>query len=255
MFSIIPTTNRTVKKVIIIANDGDACGKSTLTALISDHLTRKSLRHKLVLTSMSQETPMDSTLMDVEEGFKGEEFINLVDSTDVLLVEVHSGGAEQFEKRFFKQRLDDALDEIECAVTLVLPVCNDEYVVQSALERARAMSKVAELVVVRMPLAADIPLNYETSTARRVINQFGATEITMPALKDSILDELDNMELDVPLALTQRQHLPRFVRHEMLAWEVNFAETMRVLDPLLIPDRSRKEDVREESIYGKTLSF
>lgn len=244
-----------MKKVIIISNNGDACGKSTLTAVVSSYLNRRGLRHKLVLTSISQETPMNSVLLDVEDGFRGEEFVNLVDSTDVVIVEVNSGGAERFEKHFFKQRLDDALDEIECGVTMLLPVCDDEYVIQNALERTRAMSKIAEIVVVRMPLAADVPMDYDSSSARRIITQFGGTEITMTAIKDGILDELDNMELDVPLALTQRQHLSRFVRHELLAWEVNFGEILRSVETLITPDRSRKEDLREESIFGKTLSF
>lgn len=244
-----------MKKLLIIANDADACGKTTLTALLSGYVQRKGMRHTVVLTSQDQELPLDTVLLDAEDGFDPDELVNLVDKTDVVIVDAHTGSAEGFEKHFFRHRLDEALDEIECGVTVILPVCDDAAVLHSAMERARAWNKCAELMIVRLPLLADEHENYQGSAAQRYFSQLGVVEISLPEVNETILDEIDALDLDVPLALTQRQHLTRFVRNELLGWEVNASEVLRDAEELLIPVGSRSSDTRDDAIFGKSLSF
>lgn len=244
-----------MKKLIVIANDADACGKTTLTALLSGFVQRKGMRSLVALTSPDQELPLETVLLDAEDGFAPAELVDLVDHTDVIIVDVHTGTAEGFEKHFFRHRLDEALDEIECGVTVVLPVCEDAAVLHSAIERARAWNKCAEIVVVKLPLMADDRESYQSSLAQRFFNQIGAAEVTLAAVDDAILDEIDALDLDVPLALTQRQHLARFVRNELLGWEVNACEQLRAFEELFIPARSRGEDTRDDAIFGRSLAF
>ena len=244
-----------MKKLIVIANDADACGKTTLTALLSGFLQRKGARHAVALTSEQQELPLDTVLLNAEDGFAPEELVDLVDHTDIVVVDVNTGSAEDFEKHFFRNRLDEALDEIECGVTLVLPVCEDNAVLHQAMDRARVWNKCAEVLVVKLPLLADEVEEYQGSQAQRYFQQLGAMEVELPAVNDTILDEIDALDLDVPLALTQRQHLARFVRNELLAWEVNACEKLREAEELFIPARSRGEDMREDAVFGKSLAF
>ena len=244
-----------MKKLIVIANDADACGKTTLTALLSGFVQRKGLRHTLALTSHEQELPLETVMLDAEDGFAPEELVDLVDHTDVVIVDVHTGQAENFEKHFFRNRLDEGLDEIECGVTVVLPVCDDAAVLHSAMERARAWNKCAELVVVRLPLLADDHECYQGSAAQKYFQQMGAAEISLPVVNENILDEIEALDLDVPLALTQRQHLARFVRNELLGWEVQACEQFREFETLFIPLKSRGQDMREDAVFGKSLAF
>ena len=244
-----------MKKLIVIANDADACGKTTLTALLSGFVERKGMRHIIALTSQEQELPLETVLLDAEDGFAPADLVDLVDHTDVVIVDAHTGSAEAFEKHFFRNRLDEALDEIECGVTVVLPVCEDSTVLHSAMERARAWNKCAELIVVRLPLLADDRESYQGSPAQKYFQQLGAAEVSLTAINDTILDEIDALDLDVPLALTQRQHLARFVRNELLGWEVNACEQLREFEDHFIPVRSRTEDMREDAIFGKSLAF
>ena len=244
-----------MKKLIIIANDSDACGKTTLAAVVSGYVQRKGMRQTIALTSQEQELPMDTVLLDPEEGFEPGELVDLVDKSDVVIVDAHTGSAVNFQKIFFRHRLDEALDEIDCGVTVILPVCDDAAVLHSAMEHARAWNKCAELMIVRLPLLADEHENYQGSQAQRYFAQLGAVEFSLPAVNETILDELDAIDLDVPLALTQRQHLARFVRTELLAWEVNSCEILRNAEDLLIPTGSRSTDAREDSVFGKSLSF
>jgi hypothetical protein len=244
-----------MKKLILIANDADACGKTTLTALLSGLVQRKNLTQTVVVTSPLQELPLDTVLLDAEDGFNPADLVDLVDHSQVVIADVHTGGAEDFEKHFFRHRLDEALDEIECGVTIVIPVCGDAAVLHQAQERARIWNKCAEVVIVRMPLLADEPMDYKGSAAERYFHQLGALEFTLPSVSDTVLDEIDALDLDMPLALTQRQHLARFVRHELLAWEVNACEILRQADELFIPDNSRASDTRDDAIFGKSLAF
>jgi hypothetical protein len=244
-----------MKKLIVIANDADACGKTTLTALISGFVQRKGMRSIVAHTSLEQELPLETVLLDAEDGFAPTELVDLVDHTDVVIVDTNTGSAEDFEKHFFRHRLDEALDEIECGVTVLLPVCEDAAVLHSAIERARVWNKCAEIVVVKLPLMADDHESYQGSQAQRYFQQLGAAEVSLPAVNDTILDEIDALDLDVPLALTQRQHLARFVRNELLGWEVNACEQLREFEELFIPARSRTEDTRDDAIFGKSLAF
>lgn len=245
-----------MKKLILIANDADACGKTTVTALIQGILQRKSLRHTLVMTSPDQELPAATRLMDAEDGFAPQEMVDCVDHAEVVLADVNTGGAVNFEKHFFRPRLDEALDEIECGVTVVLPVCDDAIVLHEAMDRARVWNKCAEIVVVHLSLLADEPMQYQGSAAQKYFTQIGATEVYLPALKDAIVDEIDAVDMDVPLALMQRQHLSRFVRNDLHAWEIQCAELIRnAAEPLLIPVASRSEDLREDAVFGRDLAF
>ena len=106
-----------MKNLILIANDTDACGNTTLAALLSGYLQRKGVRQTIALTSPEQELPMDTVFLDAEDGFAPQELVDLVEHAQVVIVDVHTGGAERFEKHFFRNRLDEALDEIECGVT------------------------------------------------------------------------------------------------------------------------------------------
>ena len=61
-----------MKKLIVIANDADACGKTTLTALLSGFIQRKGMRHVVALTSEEQELPLETVLLNAEDGFAPE---------------------------------------------------------------------------------------------------------------------------------------------------------------------------------------
>ncbi len=245
-----------MKKVIIIANNAEACGKTTLATVLCGMFQRKQISHQLVTTSQDQELPLPTVLMDLEDTFPAAELVDLIDHNEVVIIDCHTGGASRLARAFERHHMDDVLEELEAELTVVIPVCQDSAVLGSAHELAEQYARMAEFLIVHAPLAADVPENWSTCPARRMLQRLGAMELTMPALADGIVTELDNLELDLPLALTQRQHLPRFVRHELLAWEVNFCENLRTAEILLLPRTPAvNRGLREDSVFGKTLSI
>ena len=245
-----------MKKVIVIANNAEACAKTTLATVLCGMFQRKQITHQLITTSPDQELPLPTVLMDIEDSFPAAELVDLIDHHEVVIIDCHTGGASRLARALERHHMDDVLEELEAELTVIIPVCQDSAVLESAHELAEQYARMAEFMVVHVPLTADVPESWSGSSARRMLHRLGATELTMPALSDSIVDELDNLELDLPLALTQRQFLPRFVRHELLSWEVDFCERLRVADALLMPRASAvNRGLREDSIYGKTLSI
>ena len=245
-----------MKKVIIIANNAEACAKTTLATVLCGMFQRKQIKHQLVTTSPEQELPLPTVLMDLEDSFNASELIDLIDHHEVVVIDCHTGGADRLARAFERHHMDDVLEELEAELTVVIPVCQDHAVLTSAHELAEQWARMAEFLIVHTALAADVPESWSTCAARRMLQRLGAMELSMPVLSDSIIDELDNLELDLPLALTQRQHLPRFVRHELLSWEVNFCETLRTSEILLLPRASAvNRGLREDSIFGKSLSI
>jgi hypothetical protein len=245
-----------MKKVIIIANNAEACGKTTLAVVLAGLYQRKQLRHHLVLTSTEQEIPLATTLMDLDYPFPADAFVDLIDHNDVVIIDCHTGNAERLLRAFERHRMDDVLEELEAELTVVIPVCDDSAVLESAHELAQGYSRMADFLVVHVPLLADIPESWSTCTARRMLQGLGAIEVTMPALSEGMIEELDNQQLDLALALTQRQLLPRYVSLELLSWEVNFCENLRAADGLLLPTLSAvNRGLREDSVFGKTLSI
>ncbi len=245
-----------MKKVILIANNAEACGKTTLATVLCGLFQRKQFSHQLVLTSPDQELPLPTVLFDIEESFSSAALVDLIDHHDAVIIDCHTGGAERLARAFDKHRMDDILEELQAELTVVIPVCHDSLVLESAHELATSFARTAEFLIVHAPLAADVPESWSGSAARRMLHGLGAEEVSMPGLADSLITQLDNLELDLPLALTQRQHLPRFVRHALLSWEVNFAENLRASEGLLLPTSTPlNRSLREDSIFGKTLSI
>lgn len=245
-----------MKKLIIVANNAEACAKTTLATVLCGIFQRQQIKHQLVTTSPDQELPLPTVLMDIEENFPAVDLVDLIDHHEVVIIDCHTGGAGRLARAFERHHMDDVLEELEAELTVIIPVCQDSAVLESAHELAEQYARMAEFMVIHVPLAADVPESWAGSSARRMLHRLGAMELTMPALADSIVTELDNLELDLPLALTQRQHLPRFVRHELLSWEVDFCEKLRAADALLTPRTSAvNRGLREDSIFGKTLSI
>lgn len=245
-----------MKKVIIISNDAEACAKTTLATVLCAMFDRKQVSYKLVVTSPDQNLPIPTTLIDLEDAFPAGELVDMIDHHDVVIIDAHTGGAARLARAFEKHRMDDVLEELEAELTVMIPVCQDSMVLESAHELATSYARMGDFIVVHVPFAADVPESWSTSSARRMLQRLGAAEVSMPVLADGVLDELDNLQLDLPLALTQRQHLPRFVRHELLSWEVNFCENLRAANGLLLPAAaSINRGLREDSVFGKTLSI
>lgn len=243
-----------MKKLILVTNDAQSCGKTSISLVIAEYLRRKQVRHCLVNTSVNQELPCDTGLLNMEEGCSPAELVDLFDTNDAVLVDVHTEEGPDFSYWFKKHGLDEILMELNAELTVILPLCDDAIVHREALVMAESFTGLGDFVAVRSPLLADVPEGFFGSQAAKALRLLGATIVEAPALADEVLDEIDAMELTLPLALTQRQLLPRTITHPLLAWEVEFADRLAHVKDLIVPQHDKVDDLGVASAYGHMLT-
>lgn len=243
-----------MKKLILVTNDAQSCGKTSIALMLCEYLRRKQIKHCLVHTSVDQELPCESELLNLEEGFSPSEVVSLMGKHDALVCDIHTEEGTEFSSFFHKHGLDEVLMELNAELTILMPICDDAEVHRQALLMAEAYTGMGEFIAVRSPLMADVPENYAGSALQKAFKLLGANLIQAPALADAALDHIDEMDLTLPLALTQRQFLPRFLTHELLSWEVAFAEALSDVSEHLVPQHDKLDDLGVESAYGQLLS-
>src|SRR5690242_9710909 len=114
-----------MKKLILIANDAQACGKSSIALVLDEYLSRKQVRRLLAVTSPDQELPRKTELLDLEEGVAAVDVVELIDRSAAVVVDIHTDGHQDFGALFRGSGLDDALTDIDAGLTVVVPVCED----------------------------------------------------------------------------------------------------------------------------------
>jgi hypothetical protein len=243
-----------MKKLILVTNDAQSCGKTTTSLVLSEYLRRKQIQHCLVHTSVDQELPCDVEMLNLEEGFTAGELVQLFGKNDAVICDIHTEEGHRFSSFFHKNGLDEILMELNAELTIVLPICDDADVHRQALEMAEAYTGMGEFIALRSPLLADTPESFAGSAVQRAFRLVGATVVNAPALEESVLDQIDELDLTLPLALTQRQLLPRFLTHQLLAWENSFAEVLADVSEHFLPQHDKLDDLGVESAYGQLLS-
>jgi hypothetical protein len=243
-----------MKKMILVTNDAQACGKTSTALVIAEYLRRKQVRHCLANTSVNQELPCDTALLNLEEGCSPAELVDLFDGHDAVVVDVHTEEGQRFGTWFRKHGMDEILMELNVDLTVILPLCDDAIVHREALAMAEMFTGMGDFVAVRSPLMADVPESFFGSQAAKALRLLGASIVEAPALADEVLDEIDAMDLTLPLALTQRPLLPRMITHPLLTWEVEFADRLAAVKELLLPQHDKIDDLGVASAYGHMLT-
>jgi hypothetical protein len=241
-----------MKKLLIIANDAQACGKTTLMLILDEYLNRRQQRTAKAITAVDKELPERLEFFDVEESFQIQDLADLLQEKDAVIIDASTDGSAILGQSLRDQGLEDMLAEVDAELTVVVPICDDAEVLRCARQAAETYSGLGEFLVVRMPLAADFPETYEGSRTERVFNLLGAQLVTLPEIEQSTQMELDEMDLDIPLAMTQRGLLPRPLTHQLLVWEVAVGEQLKSAEKLIMPRLESPAD-RMESSYGRVL--
>lgn len=243
-----------MKKLILVTNDAQSCGKTSVALALSEYLRKKQIKHCLVHTSVDQELPCETELLSIEDGINPSEVVQLLGHNDAVICDIHTENGQEFSDFFHKHGMDEVLMELNAELTIVLPICDDAEVHRQALLMAEAYTGMGEFVAMRSPLLADVPESFAGSPTHKALNLLGAAILNAPELEETALDLIDELELTLSLALTQRQLLPRFLTHQLLAWEVSYAEVFSTYPEHFLPQHDKLDDLGIESAYGQLLS-
>lgn len=243
-----------MKKMILVTNDAQSCGKTSIALVLSEYLRRKQLKTCLLNTSVEQELPCATELLNLEEEPQASDLIRLLGKHDAVVCDIQTEHGAAFGAFLQKHGIEEVLLELNVDLTVILPICEDSVVHREAMARAEAFTGMAEFIAIQSPLMADVPESYESSRLAKALRLLGASIVVAPSLADEVLDQIDEMSLTLPLALTQRSLLPRFLTHELLAWEVEYAARLDAVAEDIVPRHEKVDDLGIESVYGELLT-
>ncbi len=114
-----------MKKLIVVANDIEASGKSTVSRAIANHLTNQEINCALI---SSDERELDGgfkgEFWDFQDDMEVSQLIFNLDRYDAVVFDVQSGMARVWAEFCEENGVDDLLNEMDVEMTMVIP-CNE----------------------------------------------------------------------------------------------------------------------------------
>lgn len=228
-----------MKKLIVVVNDLERSGKSTLARTLAHHLKAEDIKHLLVTSNeMDMTDSFPGEFWDLEDQFEVSQLISAIDRHEAVVVDVHTGAARNWGDLFESEDLENLLAEIDAEMTLVIPNNRSERCNEEICDLAEIFADQANYVIVHLPGDGRNELKWKGSPAEKAIRYLGATNVEFPAISDELVTALENADLELPEALNKPSALPRFAEVQVSQWIERASESLSVGNEHLIPDGS-----------------
>lgn len=228
-----------MKKLIVVVNDLERSGKSTVARMLSHHLKSEEVKHLLVTSNeMDMTDSFPGEFWDLEDQFEVSQLIAAVDRHDAVVVDVHSGAARNWGDLFESEDLENLLAEIDAEMVLVIPNTRTERCNEEICDLTEIFSDQANYVLVHLPGEKRSEMKWKGSPAEKAIRYLGASDIELPGISDDLRTALDNADLDLPEALNKPSALPRFAEVQVTQWLERASSCLLAGNEHLIPDSS-----------------
>lgn len=177
-----------MKRLILIQNDFAGAGKTTLAQCFESYLnTHRVPHHSMVLT---ETVSAASSRMQIDaEELCLPNFIENLEESDLVILEVETVMTDAFQRFFEKQQLDAVLAELGYEVTVAIPVTGEEESFDGVMQAAELYADTAQYLVVHSPTGSAYDGEsslWERSRAARVMDMFEAVDMMMPPSPDSL---------------------------------------------------------------------
>jgi hypothetical protein len=226
-----------MKKLIVVVNDLERSGKSTLARALSHHLKSEEVKHLLVTSNeMDMTDSFPGEFWDLEDQFEVSQLISAIDRNDAVVVDVHSGAARNWADFFESEDLENLLAEIDAEMTVVIPDTRSERCNEEICDLAELFSDQANYVIAHLPGDKRNEIKWKGSPAEKAIRYLGASEVEIPGLSDELRTALENADLELPEALNKPSSLPRFAEVQVSQWLERVSGNLTAGNEHLIPD-------------------
>jgi len=207
-----------MKKLIVVANDLERSGKSSLARAIYHHL--KELEAKVLFVTsneMDMTENFDGDFWDLEDQFEVSSLIAALDNHDAVVLDVHTGAARNLGEFCESEDLENLLAELEAEMTLVIPNTQSERCNEEITDIAEIFSDSADYVIAHLP-GNERAVKWKASPAEKAIRYLGATEIRIPAINEDLVTAIESTDFDFAEALNTPANLPRFAEVQVNQW-------------------------------------
>lgn len=229
-----------MKKLLVVANDLEGSGKSTLSLTLSHFLNEKDIRHSLIISDERDvEAGREEEFWDIEDEIDMGQMIQALDSSDALVVEVASGAARAWADFCESRELENLLSELDVEMTLIVPEHLSERCHEEIIDLAEIFSDQADYVIAHLPIEArgSAEEKWKGGAAAKAMNYLGALEISVPAVSSDLATALESAGKTLPEALASTEDLPRFLEVQITEWREQAALACERACDYLLPER------------------
>lgn len=209
-----------MKRLVVVVNDLERSGKSTVARAIYNHLVNECEIESLLVTSDESNLTDDFTgeYWDLDDDMSFDPVIASLEEHDAVVVDVHTGGARSLGEFCQKTELDNMLSEIGAEMTLVIPNtgglrCNEEIV-----DIADLFSDSADYVIAHLGMHSRDEIQWKGSDAEKATRHFGTIAIDFPAISDELEAAVESTGQSLYEALSKCDELPRFAEVQISQW-------------------------------------
>ena len=230
-----------MKKLIVVANDIQASGKSTISRAIANFLNEQEISTLIV----------SSDERDVDNGFSGEfwdfndelevsQLIGALDRHDAVVVDVQTGMARVWADFCEEQEVNILLAEMDVEMVMVVPCNPSERANEEVADIAEIFSDQTDYVIAHLPMEAkgsrEVP--WKKSDAAKAVKYLGAIEIQMPPVAPDFQTAIDSSDHDIVGALDNLDSIPRFLEVQAMQWLETSGEAFTGAVDYLIPEEA-----------------
>ncbi|MEM9281162.1 MAG: hypothetical protein AAGA96_05000 [Verrucomicrobiota bacterium] len=226
-----------MKKLIVVVNDLERSGKSSLARAISHHLTELDLRHLLVTSNeMDMTESFEGEFWDLEDHFDVSQLISAIDRHEAVVVDVHSGAARNWGEFCADEELENLLAELDAEMTMVMPYNQSERSNEELVDLTEIFADQADYVVAHLPGDERTEVKWKGSLAEKALRYLGAAQVEVSALSDDLITAMENTETEFATALNNPSGLPRFAEVQVNQWLESMSDSLTTAQDYLVPE-------------------
>lgn len=226
-----------MKKLIVVVNDLEHSGKSTLTRAISHHLNQNEVKHLLIT---SDENDLGETyegdFWDLEDQFDTDTLIQALENNEALVLDVHTGAARILGDICEEEELDNLLAELDVEMTLVIPNTGSERCNEEIVDLTDLFADSADYVIANLPIEDRGLVDWKGSDAAKATRFLGSTIIDIEHFSEDLKTALESTHSDLITALNKPEALPRFAEVQLCQWLENVSEVLNDAAEYIIPE-------------------
>tara|TARA_R110000850_G_scaffold25755_3_gene73974 strand:+ start:6955 stop:7662 length:708 start_codon:yes stop_codon:yes gene_type:complete len=226
-----------MKKLIVVVNDLERSGKSSLARAISHHLSELDLRHLLVTSNeMDMTESFQGEFWDLEDQFEISQLISAVDRHEAVVLDVHTGAARNWGEFCAAEELENLLAELDAEMTMVIPNGQSERCNEEITDLTEIFADQADYVIAHLPGDERTAITWKGSLADKAARYLGAAQVTLPAFTDDLKTAMESTEVEFAQALNNPAALPRFAEVQVAQWLETVSDALTMGQDYLIPE-------------------
>jgi len=226
-----------MKKLIVVVNDLERSGKSSVARAITHHLSTLEVNHLAVTSNeMDMTDTFTGEFWDLEDQFDLSLMIGAIDNHDAIVLDVHTGAARVWGELCEEHDLENLLAELDTEMTLVVTDTRTERCNEEICDIAELFADQADYIIAHLPGDERTEMVWKGSLAAKALKYLGGTEVEIPAPSDDLKTGLSTAEVELAKALNNPAGLPRFTEVPLTQWLERTSVSLNNAREYLIPE-------------------